>query len=262
MNESSSCIPSIAMVSRFRGPATPLFLAGFFLIFLVSFLLIIPGGLPAPVEAQDDPCAGPGVCSPEVSASSRSPATGTRYEVTFRTPVAIQRFVGSIVMELHEDIRVPRGIAPNLVRLQITNEPNGPGCPESVRGTAAFVELTDQNDPRHPTIIRITHDLREDQTPAGICDNATVTVIFDKNAGISNPTEGGAFSWKVGVENDDNLVKAKHPEDNVIQAFKNASSEDADFGLLVDREIQLSHEEVSRGDSITVIARGFRTAIP
>ena len=35
-------------------------------------------------------------------------------------------------------------------------------------------------------------------------------------------------------------------------------AEDADVGLLVDREIQLSHEEISRGDSITVIARGFK----
>ena len=46
----------------------------------------------------------------------------------------------------------------------------------------------------------------------------------------------------------------------VRRAFCMASAEEenADAGLLVDREIQLSHEEISRGDSITVIARGFK----
>ena len=34
--------------------------------------------------------------------------------------------------------------------------------------------------------------------------------------------------------------------------------EDADVGLLVDREIQLSHEEIGRGEEITVIGRGFK----
>lgn len=258
LNESSSFILSIAMVNRFRCPAIPLFLAGFLLIFLVSLTLTI-GGRSAPAEAQDDPCHGPAVCEPKVSSTSRTPAANTSYEVAFRTPVSIERFVGSIVMVLHEDIRVPRGIAPNLVRLQIINRTNGPGCPESVRGTAAVVELTDQNDPRHPTIIRITHNLREGQTPVGICDDAQVTVTFDKNAGISNPTEGGSFSWKVGV-GDGPLVEAVHPDERVRAAFLAASgeAEDADVGLLVDREIQLSHEEISRGQTITVIARGFK----
>lgn len=261
MNESSSFISSIAMVSRFRGPVIPLFLAGFFLVFFFAFLLIVPVGPPALLEARtalEMDCRDSEDCGPTVKAASRTPAANTSFEVKFVTPVEIQPFTGSIVMELHEDIGVPPGINPNSVRLLATS--SSEGCSPSLRGAAAFAELTDQDDPRHPTIIRIAHNLREGQTPAKICEDSKVAVTFQRGAGISNPTEGGAFSWKVGAGNDDNLVDARHPDKEVRQAFLDASGadEDADVGLLVDREIQLSHEEISRGDSITVIARGFK----
>ncbi len=264
MNVFSSSIPGIAMLIRSGGATVPLFLAGFFLIFLVSFLLLVPGGPPSPLEAQTDPqmeCPDSGNCEPNVEADSRTPAANTSYEVSFRTPVAIAPLTDSIVMELHEDIRVPRAIIPALVRVQY--ESNGAPNGERGRGVATDVSLNDQNDPRHPTTVRITHGIRsagENGSPVVIPANATVTVIFDKNAGISNPTEGGAFSWKVGVGDDENLVDAKHPDVDVRKAFLAASGavEDADVGLLVDREIQLSHEEISRGQSLTVIARGFK----
>ena len=164
-------------------------------------------------------------------------------------------------MELDEDIRVPRGIAPNFVRIRyIVQEDSAEGA----NGFAAFVELDEQDDPRHPTSVRIFHGIFKNNAPNTIPAQAEVTVTFQRAAGISNPTEGGAFSWKVGVGNDDNLVDAKHPDKKVRDAFLAASgaAEDADVGLLVDREIQLSHEEISRGDSITVIAEASRTAIP
>ena len=261
LNESSSFIPGIAMVSRLRGPVIPLFFAGVFLVLFAAFLSIVPGSPPALLEAQTNPqmeCPDSEDCEPTVEAASRTPAAITSFEVEFVTPVEIQAFTGSIVMELHEDIGVPRGINPNSVRLLATS--NSEGCSPSLRGAAAFAELTDQDDPRHPTIIRIFHNLREGQTPARICEDSKVAVTFQRGAGISNPTEGGAFSWKVGVGNDDNLVDARHPDEKVRAAFlaSSGAAEDADVGLLVDREIQLSHEEISRGDSITVIARGFK----
>ena len=261
MNEYSSFNSSVLMPGPPRG-AIFLTLAALFLLFLTVSLFAI-GGRPEKVEAQEQ-CDGPAVCEPTVRATSRTPAANTSYEVTFRTPAPIEPLTGIIIMELHEDIRVPRGIAPNTVVLYVTKSSDGEDCRQTVRGAAAFAELTEQDDPRHPTIIRIAHNLRDGQTPARICEGAEVTVTFQRGAGISNPTEGGAFSWKVGVGNDDDLVDAVHPPDDtegdVRAAFRMASAgdENADVGLLVDREIQLSHEEISRGQTITVIARGFK----
>ncbi|MDE2940024.1 MAG: hypothetical protein OXR67_14100 [Chloroflexota bacterium] len=260
MNESSSFIPSIAMVSRFRGPEVLFFFAVLVLPFLILSLLTL-AGRPERVEAQVE-CPSPMDGSPTVKASSRTPAANTSYEVKFVTPTAIAPRFDGIVMELHEDILVPRGIAPNFVRVQYEVQDDNNG---RANGFAAFVELDEQDDPRHPTTVRIFHGIVKNNSPDTIPAEAKVTVTFRKGAGISNPTEGGAFSWKVGVGNDDNLVDANHPEPDegepdVRTAFCEASAggEGADVGLLVDREIQLSHEEISRGDSITVIARGFK----
>jgi len=259
------------MLKLLHGAATPLFLAGLVLVLLISILAFY--GRPDSVEAQDredqvEECAGPQVCVATVKASSRSPATRTSYEVEFKTPSDIAFFSGIIAMELHEDIRVPRGIAPPAVRVQYSCRMDY-GCMEEAQnenevrrgnGIAADVSLTDQDDPRHPTIITISPAIRRGDTPVNIPANAIVTVTFRKEAGISNPTEGGAFLWKVGVDGEDNLVDASHPEENVKEAFVTASGgdEDADVGLLVDREIQLSHEKIGRGEEITVIGRGFK----
>ena len=242
------------MLRLLRGAAIPLFLAGLFLLLLV--FAFATSGRPATVEAQTD-CQGPEVCETTVKASSRSPAARTSYEVKFKTPTEIAFFSDTITMELHEDIRVPRGIAPPMVRVQYRLED------DSASGIAADVSLTDQDDPRHPTIINISPAIRRGEAPVNIPAQAIVTVTFRKEAGITNPTEGGAFSWKVGLNGEDNLVDAFYPdegEEDVRQAFIDASGgdEDADVGLLVDREIQLSHEEIGRGEEITVIGRGFK----
>ena len=249
--------PNRQVPERFRGATIPLSLVGLFLIILAVSLTAF-AGITHTAEAREE-CAGPAVCDPTVKATSRSPAARTGYEVSFTTPEAIGALTGSIVMELHEDIRVPMGIAPNAVRIRFTDDSR------TVRGTAAFVELADQDDPRHPTTVRIAHSLMNGQTRTNISANSEVTIRFEPGAGISNPTEGGAFSWKVGVGNDDHLVDANYPEPedgepDVRAAFRAASAggEGSDIGLLVDREIQLSHEEISRGQSITVIARGYK----
>ncbi len=262
MNEYSSFISSVVMPRSLRGAAIPLTLAGLFLLFLTVSLFAI-GGRPERVEAQDA-CDGSAVCDPTVRATSRTPAADTSYEVTFTTPVSIEPLTGNIIMELHEDIRVPRAIFPNLVRVEyFTDGSENGNSPPRAFGFATDVSLTDQNDPRHPTKMNITHGLRGSGDNSGfiaIPSGADVKITFQRGAGISNPTEGGAFSWKVGVGNDDNLVEAEHPEMAVRDAFRAASDadENADVGLLVDREIQLSHEEISRGEIITVIARGFK----
>ncbi len=261
MNDYSSFISSVVMPKSLSGAAIPPALAGFFLSLLIFFLLTV-GGRPVTVEAQAE-CPSPMEDLPTVEASSRTPTANTRYEVKFVTPTALAPHFDSIVMDLHEDIGVPRGINPFQVRIHyVCGEDSG-------RGSASAVDLTDQDDPRRPTTLTlypvIAGDGR-DAPPKAIPPNSEVTVIFQKGAGISNPTEGGAFSWKVGVGNEENLLDAVHPppenpdDPDVRKAFRMASGaeEGADVGLLVDREIQLSHEEISRGQSITVIARGFK----
>jgi hypothetical protein len=255
LNEFSSFIPDIAMLNRFRGPLITCLLTGFFLFLLISLISSTVGDPPASAEAQTDPeCTGPAVCNVTVKASSRSPATRTSYEVTFTTPVEVKHLTGSIVMELHEDIAIPRAIIPALVRVRYQLGEN------SGSGIAADLSLSEQDDPRHPTTISIAHLVQgsaESGIPAEIPAGATVKITFPPSAGISNPTEGGAFSWKVGVGNGP-LADAAHPDQVVIDAFRAASIDDANAGLLVDREIQLSHEEISRGQSVTVIARGYK----
>lgn len=201
--------------------------------------------------------------SPTVKASSRTPAANTSYEVTFETPKEIEPLTGSIIIELHEDIGVPPAVNPTGVKVRYTLFDEDGSASPSPLGGASNIELGGQDDPRHPTTLSIYPVIpgtERGDPPQPIPACAAVIVRFERSAGISNPTEGGAFSWKVGVGEDDNLVDAKHPDENLRAAFLAASAADegADVGLLVDREIQLSHEEISRGDSITVIARGYK----
>ena len=219
---------------------------------LLYLMVLLPGsgGQPSPVEAQD--CPGGTACQPTVRALSRSPGVRTGYEVTFVTPVDIEALTGSIVMELAEDIRVPRSITSSRVRVQYRT------ADDSFSGFASDVSLTDQEDSRRPTTVNVAHGLRSNKSQVTIPAGAEVTVTFSKEAGIANPTEGGSFAWKVGIGRGSRLVNANHPDDRVREAFRLASSEREDTGLLVDREIQLSRQDASRGQTVTVTARGYR----
>lgn len=243
--------------TRLRNRYSSLTIFGVVLVALLVSANGLAGGS-QPVTAQTV-CAGPAVCNPEVSATSRSPAAHTSYQVTFTTPEAIVPLTGRITMELHEDIRVPRSIFPTRVRVEYIHSAAGQPI-QRAGGSANDVSLVSQGDPRRPTKINVVHGIRgsgERGAFLTIPSGARVTVTFQQGAGISNPTEGGAFSWKVGVGNGP-LSDAVHPDRRVIQAFNAASPDVVTAGLLVDREIDLSHEEISRGESITVIARGYK----
>ena len=248
------------MLKRLRGAATPLPLAGLFLILVSVSVIALGGGTrPAEAEAQDDSCkiGNP----PTVRAASRTPAAITGYEVTFTIPCDLPSNADSIVMVLHEDIGVPRGINPFAVRIRhSSNGTNGSLIP------AVDVSLKDQDDPRRPTTITIILGVNPNNGTNGISPGDEVTVTFNKVAGISNPTEGGAFSWTVATRHSGALtsaVRAQHPEKSVRDAFT-AVETGADHtveelkGLLVDWEIQLSHEKVHRGEEVTVIGRGYK----
>lgn len=233
-------------------------------VFLLAFFLLPFLGPSHPAQAQP---AESSVTKPTVrSTTTRSPAAVARYEVTFTTTegAALQPLTDFISMELHEDIRVPRGINPAAVRVQYATDN------DSGTGTATYVELVDHTDPRRPTVITISPAIRERgaSRPVPIPGGSDVTVTFTRNAGIRNPTEGGAYSWKVWTSKDRMPVAAAHPsyypenaaqkEIDLLEAFRNSSPEDVETGLLVDREIQLSKEEAGRGEKITVIGRGYK----
>ena len=229
--------------------------------YMLNSLVVAPASfpsLPNSVEAQTGECAGPSVCDATVFTSSRSPATRTQYVVTFVTPEKIEALTDSIIMVLDKDIRVPRAIARSQVRVQYRIERETGR--ESGNGTAFDVSLNDQDEPGRPTRVSIAHDVMANNSRVSIPVGATVTVTFLQSAGISNPSEGGSFSWEVGLGGGGTLVDANHPDGPVRHAFRDASGADtdSDIGLLVDREIQLSQEEISRGQSITVIARGYK----
>ena len=154
-------------------------------------------------------------------------------------------------MELDEDIRAPQSVVPSRVRVQYRMSG------ERVGGFASDVSLTNQDNDRRPTTVNIGHGVRKDNSQVAIPAGAEVTVIFSSEAGIANPTEGGSYTWKVGVGSGSGLVNANHPEDGVRQAYRLASLEGEDTGLLVDREVQLDRNDVSRGQSVTVTAQGY-----
>ena len=199
------------------------------------------------------------VCEPEVRPTSRSPGARTSYEVTFETPAEIVPHTGSIVMVLHEDIRVPQSISASRVRVGYQSGS------DRIGGFASDVSLSDQDNHRRPTTINIAHGLVNNNSQVSIPAGAEVTVTFSSEAGIANPTEGGSYTWEVGVGSDSqsHLVNANRPapvhagDPDVREAFRLASADGKDTGLLVDREVQLSRKEASRGQAVTFTARGY-----
>ena len=252
----------MSTLNAYRRPLSPFARLGAAVLclslFLVS-LLVFPGAT-LEVQAQDSECT-PSDCVTNVTVepTSRTPAARTGYEVKFVTPKALAPHTDGIVMVLHEDIGVPPAIAPPLVRINVMGD-------EARRGIASAVEMNNQDDPRRPTTLTIYPVIAgatEGATPQPIPVNATVTVTFNKNAGISNPTEGGAYSWTVATSQDPTPVPAQHPDPDVRDAFRRVELDARHTGkelngLLVDWEIQLSHEVAHRGEEVTAIGRGYK----
>ena len=220
-----------------------------FLFFIGLFLIAGSGDT---VAAQTYTCPDPDDSSSTVESTLRTPAARTAVTVEFVTTKVLNPPSDSIVMELHEDIGVPTFISPADVRISSLIDAGGGTIPASV------VAPENAGDPRRKTTINIFPTKR-------IEANDEVTVIFNKEAGITNPTEGGAFSWKVG-DDSDNLKETLHPDENVREAFCSVGGDvqhggqqtDTINGLLVDWEIQLTHERVQRGQEVTVIGRGYK----
>ena len=94
-------------------------------------------------------------------------------------------------------------------------------------------------------------------------------MIFTKQAGLSNPTEGGAYLLDRQHHQRRDTVSRKRTTRMRRKCAKPSArrrkgltpdntQEDIVTGLLVDWEVQLSHEGVRRGDEVTVIGRGYK----
>ena len=204
-----------------------------------------------------------------VKATPRSPAATARYEVTFTNGAeALEPLQDGIVMTLDEDVGVPRFIPPPAVQVRFqmvrtrTATPTAAGeLPSRWNWT---IRTTHAETPHSPSI-RLS-GAAAPTPPRRTSRPQKVTVIFTKQAGLSNPTEGGAYSWRVSTTKRPDTAAGSSPGGAVRQAFGEAeglttpdnTQEDIVTGLLVDWEVQLSHEGVSRGNEVTVIGRGYK----
>ncbi len=196
-----------------------------------------------------------------VSATPRHPAAVARYKVTFTTPTELQSLVDTIVMTLDEDIGTPPFILPPAVQIRATALTGG-GAGGDI-GMPVEVTLDGHDDPLKPTTLTIyPGDMSRADGIQSIAAGAQVTVTLTRQAGIANPTEGGSFAWTVRTSKDPQPLAAAHPEPAVRQAFGEekipASAVDIVTGLLVNREVQLSHEVVHRGVEVTAIGQGYK----
>ena len=234
--------PPPRLLTSYPGALFPLFLLVVFLLFSMAW--------GSGAQAQEE-CSGSAVCNAEILPASRSPGLRTSYELSFVTPEEISGLTESIVMELHQDIRVPQTIDPAGVRIEYRKGN------DRALGAAADVSLTNEGNPNRPTTIKLTHEMKIGDSLVDVPPGAEVTITFTREAGIANPTEGGAFFWRVGVGAGDTLVDANHPDRLVRQAFRQASVDGSDMGLLVDRMVALSKEEIGRGQKLTATGRGY-----
>jgi len=157
-------------------------------------------------------------------------------------------------MTLHQDIRLPSFIATDDVRVQYRTED------ETLRGNAGDVSLVRPGSSKEPAILTLYHAVKREDRLVEIPAGAEVTVTFLEEAGIQNPTEGGSFDWTVHTDLSPTPVMANHPDPEVRDAFRQASLDNRDTGLLVNRELRLTPGQTGRGDRVVVSARGYREA--
>lgn len=238
---------------------------GYRIILGLAFLLAWAAGggaMPPPLIAQEEM---PLMPAATIAADNRQPAAASQYTVAFTAAADLPP--GSdqpIILTLHEDIGVPPGINPQEVRITASHLADMDGTARgSGSGPPLDLALSGHTDPRDPTIITLfLGDLSPSDGLQQIAAGAEVSIIFSVRAGLSNPAEGGRFSWTVQVGNAADPVAAAHPDSLVRQAFGEpampATADALITGLLVDREVVLSSPSAGRGTDIVAIGRGFK----
>lgn len=233
---------------------------------LAFLLALLAGGAAAgTLTAQEE--EPPPTPAATVKADNRQPAAASSYVVAFTTDrELLPDQTDPIIFTLHEDIGVPRvgQLNPQEIRIAATQVAS---VDDTALGSgsapAQAVVLDGQDNPRKPTVISV---FPGDMSPADgtqkIAAGARVTVTFSVRAGLSNPAEGGRFSWTVQNDRDADPVAAAHPDALVRQAFGETNepetTDDLVTGLLVDLQVILSSDTAGRGAEIVAIGRGFK----
>ena len=192
-----------------------------------------------------------------VSSSTSSSAT-----VELKLSVKLNRNVpvgGAIVLYLEDDFQEPESISANDVYFVVTP---GPGNDAVTTGSGARVYATqapeidtdDHFTPDKDDIdIRVSvPDLCTSDTPAcqgldGLAAGDTVTMVFQKSAGIKNPSEAGSHSVGASVLGPADNVGGPMYTDDMIDGAP----------LSTAAKISLSDVDNSRGYEMTVTGSGF-----
>ena len=198
-------------------------------------------------EAQSE-----SVANPTVTAASRSPGQGSTYTVEFTANEELPVLTGEIYLELDYLIRVPSGISGNSVTVRYRKGS------DYGSGQAGWVEVQQGRSRNSPTTISVIPDVEANDQDIPIPAGARVTVTLLGPAGIRNPQEGGAYPWRVSTSEETTPQAARHPNQEVIAAFSRSAPGEGTEGLLVDREVILSKQEIGRGEEVSATARGYR----
>lgn len=235
------------------------------LAFLLAFLAAA-GGDGTLLTAQE-PEPTPPTPAATVKAENRQPAVASAYVVTLTAAAALRpERNDAIILTLHPDLGVPpvQGLNSAAIRISADQIANSDGTLQG-SGTAPpqGVAVQGQDDFNDPTILTVfLGDMGQQDGVQHIAAGAKVTLRFAATAGLTNPTEGGRYSWTVQTTQDSDPVPAAHPDPLVRQAFGEPAELAADSplttGLLIDFQIVLSRHAAGRGDSIVAIARGFK----
>ena len=156
-----------------------------------------------------------------LTASSDTPGKAARYTLKYKAKRAVPALDGQTKLEM-ADFGVPGSISKSSI---------------VVRASNAFVDSPNDIEADDEEIILHIGDLNPadtgDNHSRGIEVNDHVTLTIQSSAGVTLPTEGGKYSWKVQGEGDTNEV-------------------------MVSRKLTLDEEEGGLGDTIEATVKGFK----
>lgn len=177
--------------------------------------------------------------SPELTADSSTPGAATRYTVVYDATSAVEGGNGQIKLEM-EDFGVPASISTDDVIIRVKHDPDG-----SSADTDTTNDAGDFDQPSHPQgietddeeIVLTIGDTDPDEASGekgvqGIAKTDRVTIIIQSDAGVTLPTEGGMYAWKVAGADTDNVH--------------------------VKRKVSLDEDDGGRGDMLEAKGKGFK----
>ena len=180
-----------------------------------------------------------GIVAPTLKASSSTPAAAARYTIEYKAGSAVAGGSGQIKLEM-ADFGVPASISTDHIIIRVLHDPD-----DSLADNDNTNDVGDYDQPSHPQgietddeeIVLTIGDTDPDEASGGkgvqgIATGDKVTIFIEADAGVTLPTEGKMYSWKV---------------------------DDAASGEIeVKRKVSLSEDDGGRNTPVTATAKGFR----